>query len=46
MLPMTPFYKLVTKDRIQIIEDYNDKCPCLSIRKSMMKLRVYINRGA
>ena len=43
---MTPFYKLVTKDRIQIIEDYKDRCPCLSLRKVLMKLRVYINRAA
>jgi hypothetical protein len=46
MLPMTPFYKIVSKDRIEIIDNYTDKCPCLSFRKCFMKLRVYTNRAA
>ena len=46
MLPVSPFYKIVKKDRIQIIDDYNDRCPCLGLRKSIMRARVYINRGA
>jgi hypothetical protein len=33
MLPPTPFYKIVKKDRIQIIEDYHDRCPFLDFRK-------------
>jgi hypothetical protein len=46
MLPVTPFYKIVTKDRIESIDDYNDRYPCLSLRKIIMKLRVYTNRAA
>lgn len=46
MLPVTPFYKIVTKDRIEIIEDYSDSYPCLSLRKTIMRLRVYTNRAA
>jgi hypothetical protein len=46
MLPVRPFYKIVKKDRIQIIDDYHDRCPCLGLRKSIMRARVYINRGA
>jgi hypothetical protein len=46
MLPEPPFYKIVVKDRIQIIDDYHDRCPLLGLRKSIMKARVYYNRGA
>lgn len=46
MMPATTFYKIVKKDRIQIIEDYHDRCPLLGLRKQIMKSRVYINRGA
>jgi len=46
MLPIKPFYKIVQKDRIQIIEDYRDRCPCLEFRKTLMRMRVYTNRGA
>jgi hypothetical protein len=46
MLPVKPFYKIIKKDRIQIIDDYSDRCPCLEIRKTIMRARVYINRGA
>lgn len=46
MLPVKPFYKIVKKDRIQIIDDYHDRCPCLGFRKNIMRARVYINRGA
>jgi hypothetical protein len=46
MLPTQPFYKIVKKDRIQIIDDYHDRCPCLELRKMIMRWRVYINRGA
>lgn len=46
MLPIAPFYKITKKDRIQIIDDYYDRCPLLDFRKGLMKLRVYINRMA
>ena len=46
MLPIKPFYKIIQKDRIQIIDDYKDRCPCLDFRKTLMRMRVYINRGA
>ena len=46
MLPEAPFYKIIVKDRIQIIEDYYDRCPLLDFRKKIMKARVYCNRGA
>ena len=46
MMPAATFYKIVKKDRIQIIEDYHDRCPLLGLRKQIMKSRVYINRGA
>jgi hypothetical protein len=46
MLPVTPFYKIVGKDRIEIIDDYSDSYPCLSLRKTIMRFRVYINRAA
>lgn len=46
MLPSTDFYKIVKKDRIAIIDDYHDRCPMLEFRKSIMRSRVYINRGA
>lgn len=46
MLPNPAFYKIVRKDRIQIIEDYNDRFPLLDFRKTLMRWRVYINRGA
>ena len=46
MLPATPFYKIVKKDRIQIIDDYFDQWPLLDIRKHVMRYRVYINRAA
>ena len=46
MLPEAPFYKIIVKDRIQIIEDYHDRCPFLDLRKKIMKARVYCNRGA
>ena len=29
-----------------MIDDYHDRCPCLNIRKYIMKARVYINRIA
>ena len=40
------FYRIIDKDSIEIVEGYHDKCPCLNLRKSIMKLRVYINRAA
>lgn len=46
MLPDPAFYKIVKKDRIQIIDDYYDRCPLLAFRKTLMRWRVYINRGA
>lgn len=46
MLPEAPFYKIIPKDRIQIIEDYHDRCPFLDLRKKIMMARVYCNRGA
>jgi hypothetical protein len=46
MLPIKPFYKIIPKDNIQIINDYKDRCPFLELRKTLMRLRVYINRGA
>lgn len=46
MLPPAPFYKIVKKDRIQIIDDYYDRCPLLEFRKQLMRARVYINRSA
>jgi hypothetical protein len=46
MLPVMPFYKIVKKDRIAIIDDYYDRCPLLNFRKNIMRARVYINRGA
>ncbi len=46
MLPEPPFYKIVKKDRIQIINEYYDRCPLLEFRKQLMRWRVYINRGA
>jgi hypothetical protein len=46
MLPIKPFYKIIQKDRIQIIDDYKDRCPCLEFRKTLMRMRVYTNRGA
>jgi len=46
MLPIKPFYKIIKKDRIHIIDDYKDRCPCLEFRKTLMRMRVYINRGA
>lgn len=46
MLPAPSFYKIVKKDRIQIIDDYYDRCPLLELRKTLMRWRVYINRGA
>ena len=46
MMPEPNFYKIVNKDRIQIIEDYHDRCPLLGLRKEIMKARVYCNRGA
>jgi Ion transport protein len=46
MMPEPPFYKIVAKDRIQIIDDYHDRCPLLDFRKSLMRARVYCNRGA
>jgi hypothetical protein len=46
MMPDPPFYKIVNKDRIHIIEDYHDRCPLLGLRKNLMKARVYCNRGA
>jgi hypothetical protein len=33
MLPEPKFYKIVDKDRIQIIDDYSDRCPLLELRK-------------
>ena len=46
MMSVKPFYKITKKDRLQIIEDYHDRCPLLGFRKQIMKLRVYINRFA
>ena len=46
MIPEPHFYKIVRKDRIQIINDYHDRCPFLELRKQIMRSRVYINRGA
>lgn len=46
MIPEPAFYKIIEKDRIHIIEDYQDRCPFLDLRKKIMKARVYINRGA
>lgn len=46
MIPEAAFYKIIEKDRIQIIDDYHDRCPFLDFRKKIMKARVYINRGA
>jgi hypothetical protein len=46
MLPEAPFYKVITKDRIHIIDDYHDRCPLLELRKQIMRARVYTNRGA
>jgi hypothetical protein len=46
MLAEPPFYKIITKDRIQIIDDYHDRCPLLDLRKKIMRARVYCNRGA
>lgn len=40
------FYRIVDKDSIEIVDAYYDRCPCLSLRKLLMKLRVYINRTA
>ena len=34
------------KDSIEIVNSYYDRCPCLNFRKSLMKTKVYINRGA
>ena len=33
MIPEPHFYKIVRKDRIQIINDYHDRCPFLELRK-------------
>jgi hypothetical protein len=33
MIPEPNFYKIVRKDRIQIINDYHDRCPFLELRK-------------
>lgn len=33
MMPAATFYKIVKKDRIQIILDYHDRCPLLGLRK-------------
>lgn len=33
MIPHPHFYKIVRKDRIQIINDYHDRCPFLDLRK-------------
>lgn len=46
MLPESPFYKIVKKDRIAAINDYYDRWPLLPFRKMIMRWRVYINRGA
>lgn len=46
ILPETPFFKIVKKDRIASIEDYYDRWPLLNFRKMLMRWRVYINRGA
>jgi hypothetical protein len=46
MMPQPLFYKIVVKDRIQIIDDYTDRCPLLELRKKFMRARVYCNRGA
>lgn len=40
------FYRIIDKDSIEVIESYRDRCPCLNLRKTLMKIRVYINRGA
>ena len=34
------------KDSIEIVESYYDRCPCLNLRKSLLKVKVYINRAA
>ena len=52
MMPATTFYKIVKKDRIQIIEDYHDRCPLLGLRKQIMKsnfpspTRIYVDMTA
>ena len=46
LLPQKAFYKIIKKDRIQVIDDYQDKWPLLGLRKTMMRWIVYINRGA
>jgi hypothetical protein len=40
------FFKIVDKDEIEIINDYHDRCPLLSMRKSIMRSREYITRFA
>lgn len=40
------FYKIIDKDSIEIVETYYDRCPCLNLRKNLMKGKVYINRTA
>ena len=40
------FYRIVDKDPIDVVNDYHDRCPCLSLRKLFMKARIIINRLA
>ncbi len=40
------FYRIVDRDPIEVIRDYKDRWPCLSVRKIFMRLRVYMNRLA
>ncbi|CDW83739.1 cation channel family protein [Stylonychia lemnae] len=41
-----PFYRIVDKDPLDIINDYQDRWPCLKFRKSLAKIRIIINRIA
>ena len=40
------FYRIIDKDSIEIIDAYRDRCPCLDFRKTLMRIRVYLNRSA
>lgn len=40
------FYRIVDKDPLDAINDYYDRCPCLNVRKQLMKARIVINRVA
>lgn len=44
--PSDNFFRIIQKDPIDVINDYHDRCPCLRLRKRIMRARIYINRLA